>query len=273
MILKIPEYQWVDINVFYVYGMGCFLSSFKCLALTQNCTKIVNQWRKCDFESVILTDLVVLNFCTFHLKEKWMTMLPVERRLAVRQARVRILARHPSEDPQLRNSTEENGVGPQHIFVNDCMNGYYTKKCMHSYTKMCLVPRTRVFISKSKKSQEENKFLHQKIKESEDKVDDLKSDFILYNHIGLWWKLKKSVWNICLVLYCLFICPISNNTCLPICSYWMQAPPWPSDKQLLLLSKSFLLDVISNNRYRLQIINFLLGSTFVANCNLKLWVA
>jgi hypothetical protein len=34
--------------------------------------------------------------------------------------------------------------------------------------------------------------------------------------------------------------------------------------------KSFLLDVISNNRYRLQIKSFLLGSTFVANCILKL---
>jgi hypothetical protein len=32
------------------------------------------------------------------------------------------------------------------------------------------------FISKPKKSQEEHKFLRQKIKESEDKVDDLKSD-------------------------------------------------------------------------------------------------
>jgi hypothetical protein len=34
--------------------------------------------------------------------------------------------------------------------------------------------------------------------------------------------------------------------------------------------KSFLLDVISNNRYRLQIKSFPLGSTFVANCNIKL---
>jgi hypothetical protein len=65
-------------------------------------------------------------------------------------------------------------------------------------------------------------------------VDDLKSDakrqkIISYNHIGLWWKLKKSVWNICFVLYCLFICPISNTTCLPKRSYWRQAPTWLSD--------------------------------------------
>ncbi len=103
-------------------------------------------------------------------------------------------------------------------------------------------------------------------------------------HMRLWWKLKKNVWNICLVLYSLFVAKIekwesislsliSNNTCLPIRSCWMQAPTWPSDKQLLLLSKSFLLDIISNSRYCLQIISFLLGSTFVANCNLKLWVA
>jgi hypothetical protein len=64
------------------------------------------------------------------------------------------------------------------------------KKCMHSYTKMCLIPRTRVFISKPKKSQEENTLIRQEIKESKDKVDDLKSDakrrkIISYNHIGL----------------------------------------------------------------------------------------
>ncbi len=108
------------------------------------------------------------------------------------------------------------------------------KKCMHSYTKMCLIPRTRVFISKPKKSQEENTLLRQKIKESKDKVDDLKSDakrrkIISYNHIGLWWKFKKSVWNICFVLYCLSIFPINNTTCLPKRSYWMQAPTWLSD--------------------------------------------
>jgi hypothetical protein len=43
---------------------------------------------------------------------------------------------------------------------------------------MCLTPRTRVFTSKPnsfRKSQEEYKFLCQKIKELEDKVDDLKS--------------------------------------------------------------------------------------------------
>jgi hypothetical protein len=55
---------------------------------------------------------------------------------------------------------------------------------------MCLIPRTRVYISKPKKSQEENKFLRQNIKESEDKVDDLKSDakrqkIISHNYIGL----------------------------------------------------------------------------------------
>ncbi len=44
---------------------------------------------------------------------------------------------------------------------------------------MCHTPRTRVFISKPnnfRKFREENKFLRQKIKELEDKVDDLKSD-------------------------------------------------------------------------------------------------
>ncbi len=34
----------------------------------------------------------------------------------------------------------------------------------------------KLYIPKPKKSQEEKKFLRQKIKESEDKVDDLKSD-------------------------------------------------------------------------------------------------
>jgi hypothetical protein len=49
---------------------------------------------------------------------------------------------------------------------------------MHSNTKICLSPRTGVFVSKPnnfRKSQED-KFLRQKIKELEDKVDDLKSD-------------------------------------------------------------------------------------------------
>jgi hypothetical protein len=55
---------------------------------------------------------------------------------------------------------------------------------------MCLIPRTRVFISKPKKTQEKKKFLRQKIKESEDKADDLKSDakrrkIISYTHTGL----------------------------------------------------------------------------------------
>ncbi len=43
---------------------------------------------------------------------------------------------------------------------------------------MCLTPRTGVFTSKPnsfRKSQEEYKFLGQKIKELKDKVDDLKS--------------------------------------------------------------------------------------------------
>ncbi len=63
--------------------------------------KLVNQWRKCYFAEVILTDLVVFNFCTFHLKEKWTTMLSVESRLAVRQrqARVRISAGTPGRFP------------------------------------------------------------------------------------------------------------------------------------------------------------------------------
>ncbi len=56
--------------------------------------------------------------------------------------------------------------------------------------KMCLIPRTRVFISKQKKTQEKKKFLRLMIKESEDKVDDFKSDakrrkIISYNHTGL----------------------------------------------------------------------------------------
>ncbi len=49
---------------------------------------------------------------------------------------------------------------------------------MHSNTKICLSPRTGVFVSKPnnfRKSQED-KFFSQKIKELEDKVDDLKSD-------------------------------------------------------------------------------------------------
>jgi hypothetical protein len=44
---------------------------------------------------VILTELVVFNFCTFHLKEKWTTMLPVERLLAVRPW-------HPTESTAMK---------------------------------------------------------------------------------------------------------------------------------------------------------------------------
>jgi hypothetical protein len=76
---------------------------------------------------------------------------------------------------------------------------------------------------------------------------------------------KINVWNICFVLYCLFVTKmeklesnlgkflfvrlatrlvcryvpigrylprdlrISNNTCLPKCPYWMQSPTWRSD--------------------------------------------
>jgi hypothetical protein len=75
-------------------------------------------------------------------------------------------------------------------------------------------------------------------------------------------KIVKNVWNICFVLYCLFVAkmerwesnlgkfpfvrlatilvcrdipigcrlprdlPISNNTCLPICPYWMPSTTW-----------------------------------------------
>jgi hypothetical protein len=46
----------------------------------------------------ILTNLVV-NFCTFHLKEKWMTMLQRWR----------------------------NGDGPQRMIVIDCMNAVWKK--------------------------------------------------------------------------------------------------------------------------------------------------
>ncbi len=75
-----------------------------CLALTQNCKKISQSVTEMWFWSgdpKFLTDLVVLNFCTFHLKEKWTTMLLVEHWLAVWQARVQISARHPREVPQL----------------------------------------------------------------------------------------------------------------------------------------------------------------------------
>jgi hypothetical protein len=48
---------------------------------------------------VILTDLVVFNFCTFHLKEKWMTTLPVERLLAVRQAQFESRLGTPGRSP------------------------------------------------------------------------------------------------------------------------------------------------------------------------------
>jgi hypothetical protein len=72
------------------------------------------------------------------------------------------------------------------------MNGYYTKNFMHSYTKMCLKPRTRVFVSKPKKGSggEQVPPSEDKIIRRQDKVDDLKSDakrqkIISYNHIGL----------------------------------------------------------------------------------------
>ncbi len=97
-------------------------------------------------------------------------MLLVERRLAIRQARVRISARHPREDPPLRQQWWRNWSWASAYIREWLYDDYYTKKCVHSYTKMCLIPRTRVFISKPKKAQEENKFLRQKIKESEDKT-------------------------------------------------------------------------------------------------------
>ncbi len=59
----------------YFYGMGCFLSSLKCLALTLNCKNIRQLLTEMWFWAVTLTYLVVFHFCTFHLKEKWMTML------------------------------------------------------------------------------------------------------------------------------------------------------------------------------------------------------
>ncbi len=68
---------------------------------------------------VILTDLVVFNFCTFHLKEKWTTMLTVERRLAVRQARFKSRLGTPVRFPHRTNSDEENGDSEDH-FICDC---------------------------------------------------------------------------------------------------------------------------------------------------------
>jgi hypothetical protein len=46
----------------------------------------------------------------------------LERRLAEKQARVRISARHPREVPPTEPTAMENGDGPQRKFVNDCMN-------------------------------------------------------------------------------------------------------------------------------------------------------
>jgi hypothetical protein len=50
----------------------------------------------------------------------------VERRLVVRQARVRFSARHPLEVPPLSQQRRRKN-GPQRMFVNDCMNAVWKK--------------------------------------------------------------------------------------------------------------------------------------------------
>ncbi len=184
----------------------------------------------CNFEAVILTDLGVFNFCTF--QEKWTTMLPVEHRLAVRRARFRILAWHPREDPPLNQQRWRKW--PQRMFVNNCMNGYYTKKMyafLHknvSYTEnQSIYFQTKkvpggeqVPPSEYKRIRRQGGWFEKWCQEAEDHFTQL------YRTVM---KIENSVWTICFVLYCLLICPISNNTCLPICSYWMQDPTWLSD--------------------------------------------
>ncbi len=97
-ILNISELTLIYFK--YFYGMDCFLSSLKCLALAlywkKMCQLVTEMW---FWSGDILTDLVVFNFCTFHLKEKWTTMLQRWR----------------------------NGDGPQRMIVNDCMNAVWKK--------------------------------------------------------------------------------------------------------------------------------------------------
>ncbi len=53
--------------------------------------------------------------------------------------------------------------------------------------------------------------------------------------------------NVCILTQkYLSICPISNNSCLPIRSYWMRAPTCLSDKQQNLFTDTFLLDAVSH---------------------------
>jgi hypothetical protein len=71
-------------------------------------------------------------FCTFHLREKWTTML--QKFLSLRQPTggYKILISLPCTSKLIKNS-----------FILMAVNACYTKKCIHSNTKMCLTPRTK----------------------------------------------------------------------------------------------------------------------------------
>jgi len=77
---------------------------------------------------MILTDLGVFNFCTFHLKEKWTTMLQVERRLAVRQARFESRLGTPGRFPNEPTAMKKMEIVMK--IVKKCLEYMFVLHCL-----------------------------------------------------------------------------------------------------------------------------------------------